>query len=488
MVQYPCIRPPNCLHYVSKESNGHYILDPIVVTPLPDRISPAQRPDARTGGKQPPHPERRLRPEDFHRCPVADAHLHGESDHPPAKQTDLGPASPRQRECSLRSVRPAATASRHPRDEHRRRESGLRACTKNPLRLIRRRKVVARERDHCVPGNQEASCVSAASHELQARGGDRWPSACAERQSRFRVANLRQQPTMTLYEKDVNPVPTRTEVDGRNRLGEARATVPFHHQDPRPWPHRPLRSEMNDMPEADTDIRLMADAARRSLPLSESRLPDAFFPAHLTVALVDAALRPRNWRPVPLEAAARYCRRFGLAPRRPERWELPPADEQETLKDLLRHFDELGTDAMARELLGTSSGSPAAARRRMEYLPRAARSLRSIGVEILQDVRCRPPEAVEATLRGDGPNAARLLLMYTGEDDFVRGDTHVRRFVASAIGRRSVPADRAEALVRAAAHELILAPRFLDCLIWQHGVSGAGVARPPAPTPGNREG
>lgn len=240
------------------------------------------------------------------------------------------------------------------------------------------------------------------------------------------------------------------------------------------------------MTASEIEVRQLADAVRRTLPFREFRLPDEFFPAHLTVAFVDAVLRPRPWRPGPAEAAARYCRRFGLAPRREERWELPAAGEQETLGDLVRHFDELGTDAMAHELLGTTGGS-AAATRKAEGLLRAARSLRSIGVEVLQDVQRRPPEAVEATLRGAGPHAPRLFLMYTGDEDFVRGDTHVRRFVASAVGRRSVPAGQAEALARASAHELILAPRFLDCLIWQHGVSGAGVARPPNPAPGNRE-
>ena len=293
---------------------------------------------------------------------------------------------------------------------------------------------------------------------------------------------------MTLHEKEMNPVPPTTVADGGSRLGEARATVASRPRIPTTRPYRPLLPEMNDMPEAETDVRLMADAARRSLPLSESRLPDEFFPAHLTVALVDAVLRPRPWRPGRVEVATRYCRRYGLATRRPERWELPPPDEQETLEDLLRHFDELGLDGMARELLGTTAGSPAAATRKTEDLLHAARSLRSIGVEVLQDMRFRPPEAVEATLRGAGSNAARLLLMYTGDDDFVRGDTHVRRFVASAIGRRSVRADRAETLVRAAAHELILSPLFLDFLIWQHGVSGSGVARPPAPAPRNRNG
>lgn len=46
------------------------------------------------------------------------------------------------------------------------------------------------------------------------------------------------------------------------------------------------------MPKAETDVRLMADAARRTLPFRDFRLPDEFFPAHLTVALIDAALRP----------------------------------------------------------------------------------------------------------------------------------------------------------------------------------------------------
>ena len=241
------------------------------------------------------------------------------------------------------------------------------------------------------------------------------------------------------------------------------------------------------MTASEIEVRQLADAVRRTLPFREFRLPDEFFPAHLTVALVDAVLRPRPWRPGPAGAAARYCRHFGLAPRRTERWELPATDEQETLRALVRHFDELGMDEMARELLGTTSGSAATAVQKVEGLLRAARSLRSIGVEVLQDVRCRPPEAVEATLRGTGPHAARLLLMYTCDEDFVRGDTHVRRFVASAIGRRSVRAGQAEALLRASAHELILAPRFLDCLIWRHGVSDSGVAHPPTPAPGDRE-
>ena len=77
-----------------------------------------------------------------------------------------------------------------------------------------------------------------------------------------------------------------------------------------------------------------------------------------------------------------------------------------------------------------------------------------------------------------------MLLMYTGDEDFVLGDSHVRRFVASAIGRGAVSADEAEDLVRQGAYELILSPRLLDREIWRYGISGTGVAKPPVPRDG----
>lgn len=64
-------------------------------------------------------------------------------------------------------------------------------------------------------------------------------------------------------------------------------------------------------------------------------------------------------------------------------------------------------------------------------------------------------------------------MMYTGTDDFVLGDSYVRRFVANAIGRRRVSAARA-ALVRSAAYELVVSPRLLDREIRKFGVSWRG--------------
>ena len=227
----------------------------------------------------------------------------------------------------------------------------------------------------------------------------------------------------------------------------------------------------------------MVDAVCRSIPLDSFELAEEFFPAHLPVALIEAIFGsplPRGEPPAPF--AERYCRHFGIALRRPDPWELPPADEQETLGDLIRRCEETGVDAMASKVFRSRCRSPGTKITRAETVARAARALRHIGVDVLQDVPVIRPGEVGAALRlvpGIEECTVRALLKYTGPEDFVLGDAHVRRFVASAIGKRAVSAFEAETLVRDAAHELILSPRLLDHEIWQYGVSGAGVAKPP---------
>ena len=77
------------------------------------------------------------------------------------------------------------------------------------------------------------------------------------------------------------------------------------------------------MSESEMEVRQVADAVRRSLSLLQLRLPDQFFPAHLSVALIDALFRSQPRGPTST-MAGRYCHRFGLARTRSERWELPP--------------------------------------------------------------------------------------------------------------------------------------------------------------------
>ena len=213
-------------------------------------------------------------------------------------------------------------------------------------------------------------------------------------------------------------------------------------------------------------------AVRRSIPLENLVLPDEFYPANLSVALIDAVFRTGS-RPADhrVPAAERYCRRFGIARARADRWELPAAGDQETLTDLTRRFDELGMDRMIRDVFRSGQPLPGTDLARAEVVPRAAGELRRAGVEILQDIRARPCEEIALVLEssaGLGETTARMILMYTGDDDFVRGDEHIRQFVADALGRKALSGARAKTLIRRCAYELILAPRYLDHQIWYH--------------------
>ena len=236
---------------------------------------------------------------------------------------------------------------------------------------------------------------------------------------------------------------------------------------------RESKSVSNVDPQSERDQ--IIDAIVRAIPMDNLELGDEFFPAHLPVALMDAIFRTRfrhDSPPVPF--SERYCRHFGIARTRADRWNPPPAHEQESLCDLIRRYEEFGVDAIASEVFGIRRRHPGRKPTRAEDVLRAARALRSIGVEVLQDMSSRNADEIQAALEflpGFGKRTVRRVLMYAGDDDFVRGDLHVRRFVATAVGRESISSAEAEALVREAAHEMILSPRFLDREIWRYGFS-----------------
>lgn len=167
----------------------------------------------------------------------------------------------------------------------------------------------------------------------------------------------------------------------------------------------------------------MIEAVLRSIRLDTVELPDEFFPAYLPVALIDSVVRSAvEYDPHTVRSTERYCDRFGIERTRAERLETPPADEQETLADLVKRFEELGVDRMADEVFSGRQGAPGA-----ESVLKAAMALRQLGVEVLQDVPARSPDAIEDALQSSGEageSAGRRLMMYAGDDDFVRGDIH----------------------------------------------------------------
>ena len=229
-------------------------------------------------------------------------------------------------------------------------------------------------------------------------------------------------------------------------------------------------------------IEGLLDSIGRAIPLNDFEFARSLCPAHLPVALVDAVFR---FRPGPDEQAARpaerYCLRFGVARRWPNTEELPAADEQETLADLMAHYHELGVDRMADEVFQSRDCFPETEIERARYVKYVADALRALGIDRLHDVRGRCPAKIGEALRklpGADEHFVRRLLLHTADDAFVLGDGSVRDFVARALGQESIGQAQAECLVRKAAYELVLSPKHLDFRIWTHcrgrGLIGAG--------------
>lgn len=237
------------------------------------------------------------------------------------------------------------------------------------------------------------------------------------------------------------------------------------------------RQIASGMSEPDVSAKLPRSAAvvrkvRRLVDLDSAKLGAEFFPAHLSVALIDAILTSRlryEAQVVPL--VDRYCRFFGLRRLRADRSRLPPPRDQETLQDLVNHYETYGVRGMEEEILGARYRSPGTDIPKVENIRRAAVELRKIGLENLQDAASRDPGEIECVLRslkGIGTQTIHMFLMYAGNENYVKGDVHIRRFVADALDRKSISAAEAEQIVQEAARVLGVAPRHLDYAIWQH--------------------
>ena len=96
------------------------------------------------------------------------------------------------------------------------------------------------------------------------------------------------------------------------------------------------------------EVRQVVSAVRHSINLHGAELSEEFFPAHLTVALIDAVFNPQIRYDLVVPIVERYCQRFELSRLREKESGLPPMDRQESLSDLIGRYEELGLDGMQR--------------------------------------------------------------------------------------------------------------------------------------------
>lgn len=221
-----------------------------------------------------------------------------------------------------------------------------------------------------------------------------------------------------------------------------------------------------------TDVDLLVARVQRELNIINAKLGEAYYPAHITVALLDAILNPQlNYQQRVVPIIERYCDYFNLQRVRPDPKKIPPKSEQETLSDLIGHYEAMGLDGFQDKIIRSRYVSPGTNVLKSESIKNSAVALRRIGIETLQDVQEKSDEEIKRALiplRGIGDRTIHIFLMYIGRVDHVKGDLHIMRYVTKAL-ERDVSANEAEELVREAAWTLGIDPRSLDYEIWKFG-------------------
>ena len=229
------------------------------------------------------------------------------------------------------------------------------------------------------------------------------------------------------------------------------------------------------MTSEDSEIERLVGHVRCLIDLDNAKLSDEFYPAHLSVALIDAIFTPQlHYYKNVVPIIERYCEHFKLRRMRqgPNRAKLPSVEDQETLTDLIDHFITLGSGGFQQRIVQSRYRSPGTSILKSENVKRAAIELRGIGIETLQDAQCKSAKDIKCVLRplsGIGDRTIHMFLMYAGDDNYVKGDVHVCRFVATALKMPTVSAVVAEELVGSAARVIGISPRLLDYEIWKYG-------------------
>ena len=122
-------------------------------------------------------------------------------------------------------------------------------------------------------------------------------------------------------------------------------------------------------------------AVRQRIVDIHHALPEEFRPAHLSVALIDTVFNPRlHYASVVVPIVERYCRHFGLVRTvAPGAW--PSAlSAQETLAELVGHYDAFGREFLRTKVFRSGHRSPGTQVYKADNVLHCAQALRAIGL------------------------------------------------------------------------------------------------------------
>jgi hypothetical protein len=229
------------------------------------------------------------------------------------------------------------------------------------------------------------------------------------------------------------------------------------------------------------DAALLARRIADVMDLSQARYGDEFFYQSLSLCALDAVFSIGvRWQAV-RNVVARYCGHAGLQIFRPVGSAAPPLAEQESVSQFCARLAGWGSPDQIAAMLGSRQRTSTSGNSilKAEATLRFAEQLRDQGIEYLQDMASLSPVVESLVLsrirgipgQGSGISWAAFRML-SGDEDQVKPDRMVSRFIRATLGREVTPESAVE-LVRGAALVLRgvypqLTPRLLDAQIWKY--------------------
>jgi len=226
------------------------------------------------------------------------------------------------------------------------------------------------------------------------------------------------------------------------------------------------------------DVKRIVKYCDQVLDLNNARLSDEYFYQSLSLCVIDAVYSTGVRYEAVRQVVHKYCAYFSLRRVRENRSSIPPKETQESTADFLRKMHDSGIEKFTREIFcNKQRTSTRNGILKSEAVFKFAMILKKYDINYLQDVSKiisdasfeREVKSIPGQRTG---TSLRYFFMLSGNDDLVKPDRMILRFLECALQRPINPNEALSLLVEAT-RELKckyshLVPRLLDHEIWKY--------------------
>ncbi len=223
---------------------------------------------------------------------------------------------------------------------------------------------------------------------------------------------------------------------------------------------------------------ILADCCKKHLDLKNAKLSGEYYYKSLPICIIDAVFSIGIRYTITRNVVKNFCEKAQIQQLREHGSEFPPIERQFSVESLLKLYDEYSIDEMTDSFYkNRNRTSPQSGILKSEAVLMFAKVLENYGINYFQDLSgliCDDEfeNAIKMIPGQRSGISTSYFFMLAGEDNFIKADRMIIRFIEYCIGR-VVDVDQASSLIIGAIDILKeefpdLTPRKLDHEIWKY--------------------